>query len=148
MTKLILKTGDLFSSTAAGIGHGVNTTGVMGAGIAPLFKARHPEMYREYRIACQTGGLVAGETMIWAAPTPGPVIYNIASQDRPGAHARLEWLESGVRGALRDADMRGVEVIALPRIGCGIGGLDWVDVEPLLAKLAAETTCDLEVWTL
>jgi len=114
MTKVILRTGDLFSSTAGALGHGVNTTGVMGAGIAPLFKARHPEMYREYRLACDNGGLVPGETFIWPTPEPRPVVYNIASQDLPGSHARLEWLESGVRGALRDADMRGINVLALP----------------------------------
>jgi O-acetyl-ADP-ribose deacetylase (regulator of RNase III) len=146
MTNLTLRTGDLFTSTADGIGHGVNTRGFMGSGIAPFFKRRYEGMYDAYRTACRAGHLHGGEAFIW--PTPVVTVYNIASQENEGRNARLSFLEDGVRVALTHADKNGVKTLALPRIGCGIGGLDWADVEPLLARVAADFACDLEVWTL
>ena len=146
MTNLILRSGDLFTSDAYALMHGVNCSSVMGAGIAPLFKAKFEGMFDAYVKACKSGELVPGGVFIWSV---GAVtVYNAASQNRPGADASLEWLESSVRFALHDADMWELEKIALPRIGCGIGGLDWADVEPLLRKLAGEFRTDLEVWTL
>lgn len=146
MTTLTLHTGDLFTSTADGIGHGVNCRGFMGSGIAPFFKRKYAGMYDAYRVVCLAGNLHGGETFIW--PTPEVTVFNIASQEKEGRNADLSFLESGVRAALIYADKHGVKTLALPRIGCGIGGLDWADVEPLLAGLAAEYECDLEVWTL
>ena len=146
MTTLTLHTGDLLTSTADGIAHGVNCRGFMGSGIAPFFKRRYEGMYDAYRTVCLAGHLHGGEAFIW--PMPEVTVYNIASQEEPGANATLSFLEHGVRAALTHADRYGVKTIALPRIGCGIGGLDWEDVRPLLAGLAAEFECDIEVWTL
>jgi O-acetyl-ADP-ribose deacetylase (regulator of RNase III) len=146
MTTLTLHTGDLFTTTADGIAHGINTAGVMGSGIAPYFKRRYDGMFDAYRVLCLNGHLHGGETFIWQAPEV--TVYNIASQEEPGRNASLPFLEQGVRAALIHADAHGVKTIALPRIGCGIGGLDWADVEPVLRGLAAEFVCDVAVWTL
>lgn len=144
MTTLTEHEGSLFDSTAEGIGHGVNTHGLMGAGIAKEFKRRWPDMFEEYAWRCQVGKLTAGGC--YAAPG-FPVIFNIASQDRPGPHARLEWLISGTALAVRLARQAGIASIALPRIGCGIGGLDWADARAALVDVAALTEVDIEIWT-
>lgn len=147
MTKLIFKTGDLFTSDAPALAHGVNTKGAMGAGVAKGFRERWPDMYEEYRTQCKSGLLEPGGLMGWVAED-GPTIYNVASQDFPGPHARLEWLSAGIYNALRDAESRGYDRIAVPMIGAGIGGLKWPEVEAYLRGLAATSTVDIEIWSL
>jgi O-acetyl-ADP-ribose deacetylase (regulator of RNase III) len=145
MTKLIELTGDLFTSTTPALGQGVNVKGLMGSGIAPLFKRRWPAMYAEYRALCLSGQLLAGGLHAWHGDI---TIYNIASQDNIGRSSRLEWLESSLELALVDADFRGYDRIAIPQIGCGIGGLLRADVRPIVEAAAARHLADIEVWTL
>lgn len=140
------RTGNLFDSTAQALAHGVNTHGVMGAGIAAAFRAAHPAMYEAYRVECRSGRLSAGG--MFAYHSDGRWIYNVASQDRPGAHARLDWVASGVTAALVHAHRRGVDTLALPRIGCGIGGLTWPEVSTVVARCAADSPVAVEVWAM
>ena len=141
---MIEMTGDLFTSTAPAIGHGVNIYGKMGAGIAVQFKNRFPEMHTEYVSVCESGQLTAGMTFAYYGSTP--IIYNIASQDLPGANARLDFLEEGLRSALQDAQTLGLDRVALPLIGCGIGGLSEADVVPLLLEVESKFTTQIELW--
>lgn len=146
MATLIHKTGDLFTTEAQAIGHGVNTVGVMGHGIAVHFRNMYPDMYSSYRTLCREGNLRPGETMAWSEGDK--VIYNIASQDLPGPNAKLYWLIDGVWAALNHAADHGISTLALPRIGSGIGGLDQNDVESALKLLAESASVDIELWTL
>jgi O-acetyl-ADP-ribose deacetylase (regulator of RNase III) len=138
--------GNLFDSDATAIGHGVNIDGLMGAGIAKQYARLFPQMYLNYRALCNARNLHAGE--VYVHQTPNLTIYNIASQDRPGRNARLEWLEAGVDAALWHAADMGHSILALPRIGCGIGGLLWQDVRLILERLDGLYSTTLEIWTL
>lgn len=142
-----LRTGDLFTTTAAGIGHGVNVDGLMGAGVAVEFRRRWPAMFAEYETLCREGRLLPGSCMAWERPEGGWV-YNLASQDRPGRHARLDWLHDAALAALSHADENGVDTIALPQIGCGIGGLAWADVHAVLQDAQRPFWATFEVWSL
>ncbi|UDL15922.1 ADP-ribosyltransferase [Microbacterium phage Pumpernickel] len=146
MTKLIMREGDIFTSTADAIGHGVNTQGLMGAGIAAKFRDLWPGMYDEYRRTCEEGDFVPGAVMSYDLGE-GRVIYNIASQGLPGANAAYDWLAIGVMIAVHDMRIRGLQTLALPRIGSGIGGLDEKRVEMLLGVIARMTPVDIELWT-
>jgi O-acetyl-ADP-ribose deacetylase (regulator of RNase III) len=138
--------GDLFDSDAPALGHGVNVFGVMGAGIAVRFRREYPAMYEQYAAHCAQKLLQPGRVFYWKDPEK-PDVYNIASQDAPGANARLEWLEDGLDRALGHAATQGFDRIALPLIGCGIGGLQWDDVEPVYDALSTKHGVDIEVWT-
>lgn len=143
---LILFDGNLFDSDAPALGHGVNVYGVMGAGIAVEFRRRYPDMYEAYKAHCAAKTLTPGRVFYWDEANL-PAVYNMASQDAPGANASLAWLESSLNRSLGHAARVGHDRIALPRIGCGIGGLVWEDVEPLYARLSEEHGIDIEVWT-
>lgn len=142
-------TGDIFETTMPAIGHGVNTQSDMSGGIARAIKAMFPDVWLPYVQACQLGELVPG----WFLPVevrsePSLLILNLASQEKPGADARLEWLEESMANAISYAELTGLEGFAVPRIGAGIGGLDWeTEVKPLMEKLAAETDVLIEVWS-
>ena len=142
---MIKKSGDLFSTRNIALGHGVNCKGVMGAGIAKAFRDKFPENYSVYKSYCNLKVLRPGGFL--PVQDRGRFIYNIASQYRPGADARYEWLFDGCKAAAEHAVSIEVDSIAIPLIGCGIGGLEWQGVETCL--LAIETLVpnfEFEVW--
>lgn len=142
------KTGNLFDAETDAIGHGVNCKGLMGAGIAVQFRNRWPDMYSEYRKLCLEGLLSPGQIYPYRDHTLHVTLVNIASQEYPGPDAKLEWLVTGVSNALAYCHERGLSSLAVPRIGCGIGGLDWRIVQPTLQAVAAAYEVHLEVWSL
>ena len=149
MGNLIEKSGNLFNSAPDAIGQGINVEGVMGAGIAKTFASLYPEMLREYVALCKSDGITPGTAWVWADDRSDDIVLNIASQDRRGANARLIWLRTGLVDAIRQLRVIRPEtsVIALPRIGCGIGGLEWKDVVSIYIEVAADEDVDIEVWT-
>ncbi len=144
--ELQLKLGDLFATEADAIGQGTNTHGKMGAGIAVLFKRKHPQMFERYAALCDAfGDKLGGRTHLYFSDDEAEgyrYIANIFSQKKPGANAEVRLLVSGVRDAF--IKLYGDEEIdaphlAIPLIGCGIGGLDWAeDVYPALRELAQQ----------
>lgn len=137
--------GDIFTTEAKALGHGVNCEGVMGAGIAKEVRRRYPELYKHYRQLCKRGELSPGGLYVYDAGDH--FVYNIASQDLPGPHARLEWVAEGVRAALAHAHEKGLEEVALPKIASNIGGLLWEDVEEVLKEVEAESPVELVIYS-
>jgi O-acetyl-ADP-ribose deacetylase (regulator of RNase III) len=98
-------------------------------------------MYAEYRERCQTGRFILGEVFAYETgdfPTNGIVIFNLATQLDPGPCANLDAIEPSVTTMLALARERVVEEVALPRIGAGIGGLDWADVRQTFEACVAK----------
>jgi O-acetyl-ADP-ribose deacetylase (regulator of RNase III) len=120
--------GDLFASGLPAIAHGVNCKGVMGAGIAAQFRQRHPKMFELYRKRCLRGEMLPGEILVWREPAC-PVVFNLATQQDPGANAKPWMITAAVGRMITEAvsDFSITEV-GLPMIGCGIGGLDGMDL--------------------
>ena len=149
MTFQIIK-GDLFdpSHNFDALAQGVNTFGLMGAGIAVPFREKWPEMYEEYKALCaKHGAYLGGLVHIWtSAPTStqflvrteahgdGPIpmfetiygmtIYNMFSQIEPGSNGSYALIRQSAIMVLQDAESQGFERVGLPWIGCGIAGLE------------------------
>lgn len=141
---LVIRSGSLFDSSLTSLGQGVNIRGVMGAGIAVEFRRRFPQMYEHYREVCRLGALDPG--YVHRFRENGINIYNIASQDEPGRHARVRWLRSGLERSLEIVADNGESGLAIPRIGCGIGGLEWDEVEEVIDEVADDFGVKVEVW--
>ena len=144
---IVDRKGNIFDSEASAIGHGVNTYGVMGAGIAKQVRERFPYVYSVYRSSCDSGNFLPGMTIPVQDPETGVWILNLASQERPGADARLEWLEEALSETLRQISNMGWTSLALPQIGAGIGGLEWDDVRAMIVELSGEyPEITIELW--
>lgn len=136
------RVGDLFGQPDVNaIGHGVNTKGVMGAGIAVLFRRKFPDMYKQYVLWCDTGLLKPGGCIPWEAAPDGfsgtTFVFNIASQNEPGADATEAWLAAGLDAAIWQARKIGLTALAVPRIAAGIGGLTWDQVKAVFERVVS-----------
>jgi O-acetyl-ADP-ribose deacetylase (regulator of RNase III) len=138
--------GDLLTSGLPAIGHGCNCRGSMGAGIARQFRNRFPDMYAAYADRCRAGTFKPGDVFVWA--TANVVVYNLATQLEPGRDARLDAIHNSVTAALADAAARRLPRLGVPRLGSGIGGLDWNDVAEVLHAAAVASPVELVVVTL
>lgn len=144
---MIRRLGDLFSTDAPAIGHGVNCQGLMGAGVAKVFKDKYPKNYQAYYDVCDLKFLRPGETFIYHESDT--YIFNMATQDQPGPDAQYRWVLKAATDAMERADKMQLDRIAIPLIGCGIGGLQWEPVEKILfaTELSFPNT-QWEVWKL
>ena len=119
--------GNLLSIAERGeaLGHGCNCEGVMG-GLAAKVEDRWPSMAAEYRATCDEGTFTLGRVLPWLDEETGVWIYNLATQQQPGPDARTRCDRRLGPGRNRPSRANtGVRTIYLPRIGSGIGGLDW-----------------------
>ena len=129
--------GSLFDLGAPALGQGVNLAGKMGLGIARDFAHRYPGLLDDYRTAITNGRLTIGASHLYTH-TDGTVIVNIATQIRTGRDARYEAIETGLDHALGELHHTGITRLGLPRIGCGIGGLQWPQVYDIIVDVAAD----------
>ena len=130
------RVGDLFEQPdLEAIGHGVNCVGKMGTGIAVLFKNEFPEMHEEYVNLCKAEKLKLGMVWPWEEEELELWVFNLATQFRTGANADIRAVRLTVAKALAYCERKGIESLGLPRIGSGVGGLNWSDVEPILQEL-------------
>ncbi|WP_238161528.1 macro domain-containing protein [Kribbella antibiotica] len=122
--------GDLLRDDADALVNAVNTAGVMGKGIALQFKQTWPDMFRDYRAACQRGEIQLGHMHVWSAPPC--FIINFPTKQHWRSTSKLTDIEAGLVDLVRVIDELELESIAIPPLGCGYGGLTWADVEPLI----------------
>lgn len=130
-------TTSLFDLQAQCLVNPVNTRGVMGAGLAKAFADRFPAILKQYQQVCRQKGLEPGG--VWWAELPpsdsGPRwIAHMATKDDWRAPSRLGWVEAGLVQLGAGIRARGLTSIAVPALGCGLGGLNWNDVRPLLER--------------
>lgn len=128
--------------------HGCNCLGVMGAGLALHVKNRWPEAYDAYRKLCGAGTFTLGSVHEWHDWRTGQYVFNLGTQLELGPCASLDAICESVDWMFRHSAARELRVVAIPRIGCGIGGLRWSDVRIELFRVMQYFPQTLRVYTL
>lgn len=130
--------GDLFDPAFGfdGLAQGVNTYGVMGAGIAVPFRERWPGMFEDYKKLCtRYGPKLAGLLHSWHSYEDNITIFNMFSQDLPGKNGNYRWLEQSAIAMVREAERQDLVHVGLPWIGCGIAGLERHNVQRIFEEV-------------
>ena len=135
--------GDIFSSPAQVLTNTVNVVGVMGAGLALEFKRRYPAMFEDYRARCERQGVLPGEPYLWEDDRVQ--ILNFPTKRHWQNPSRLEDVDNGLQFLAANYQRLGIQSVALPPLGCGLGGLKWEQVRPLIVKHLGGLP-DLEVY--
>ncbi|MBF8221459.1 type II toxin-antitoxin system antitoxin DNA ADP-ribosyl glycohydrolase DarG [Halomonas sp. 328] len=132
--------GNLLEADVEALVNTVNTVGVMGKGIALMFKEAFPENFAAYEAACKGQQVVTGRMFVTERDVLlGPRwIINFPTKQHWRARTRMEWIESGLEDLKRVIREQGIRSIALPPLGCGNGGLDWGKVRPRIEAALGE----------
>jgi len=128
--------GDLLQSGAEAVINTINCVGVMGKGIALQFKQAFPRNYDAYRRACDAGEVRLGEMFVFdtGSMINPRWIINFPTKGHWKAKSRLSDIETGLEDLKRVILENGIRSIAVPPLGCGNGGLDWAEVEPVIRR--------------
>ncbi len=128
------KTGDLLNEQTDAIVNTVNCVGIMGKGIALQFKKRWPENFSLYELACKRNEVVPGKMFIFTTGTfSNPkFIINFPTKRHWKGKSRIEDIKSGLVDLVQIIKKLEIKSISLPPLGCGLGGLEWDEVKPII----------------
>ena len=142
-------TGDILTEDAEALVNTVNCVGVMGRGVALQFKKAFPENFRAYAKACQRGEVKLGAMFVFQTGTlTNPrTIINFPTKRHWRGNSRIEAIDAGLKDLGHVIREHGIRSIALPPLGCGLGGLDWGIVRPRIEEaLASFNNLDVVVF--
>lgn len=130
--------GDITGVTRGVIPHGVNCQGVMGSGVAKALKEKWPEIYTQF-LGAGKGPQLLGKTQN-SHVGPDLWVMNCFTQEYYGRdgkrYASIEAIETALEQVFSFANRKELPV-CMPKIGCGLGGLNWSrEVLPLVARLS------------
>ena len=122
--------GNLLEARAEALVNTVNTVGVMGKGIALMFKERFADNMRLYAIACKAKQVQTGKMFVTEVhELDGPRwIVNFPTKQHWKAPSQMAWVEEGLQDLRRFLIEKQVKSIAIPPLGAGNGGLEWTEV--------------------
>jgi O-acetyl-ADP-ribose deacetylase (regulator of RNase III) len=128
---------NILSTDCRVIIHGCNAQGKMNSGVAKTIRNRFPQAYKEYISKYEESGLSPGEIIL--AEEDGYLIVNAITQEFYGYDGKQYISYRALSECLKrlanhlPRSEYSDEPIAMPRIGCGLGGGDWTEIEPLIA---------------
>ncbi|MEE8431094.1 MAG: macro domain-containing protein [Candidatus Desulfatibia sp.] len=132
--------GNLLELDVEALVNTVNCDGFMGKGIALQFKKAFPENNDAYARACrakemQVGKMHVFETGLIVNPR---FIINFPTKRHWRGPSRLDDIDTGLNALIKEVSKLDIKSIAIPPLGCGLGGLDWRIVRPKIEKAFAK----------
>lgn len=126
--------GNLLEADAEALVNTVNTVGVMGKGVALMFKEAFPENFKSYEAACKARKLRAGKMFVTERRDfIGPKwIVNFPTKAHWRFPSRIEWIAEGLDDLKQVIVEKRIRSVALPPLGTGNGGLPWHEVRSLI----------------
>lgn len=145
--RYIEQKGDLFTMpNNYALAHCISADFVLGAGIAVAFAERgvRDELRRKYE-DLKPDPFRHGYCLKTTEQRDYPVVYNLVTKERAFYKPTYDSLTEALY-ELR-SQMLGDEIykLAIPRIGCGLDGLDWGRVSAIVKEIFKDTDIELVV---
>lgn len=135
--------GNIFKSLAGALVNPVNCVGVSGAGLARQFKMEFPTAQYIYEQACRQRVMKPG-VLVYAEDHGKTIIYFPTKRHwrDPSLTSDIELGLDSLRKVLEDRFVS----VAMPALGCGLGGLQWDSVRLLIEQKLGDLDIDIEVY--
>ena len=148
---LSLVKGDIFFTELQTLTIPVNLQGVMGKGLASRAKYQFPDVYVAYQDACRAKQITETKPYLYKREasldeeladyrsqldTPNAVKWFLlfATKRRWQENSRMDDIEGGLQWVRDNFRKQGIQSLAIPALGCGLGRLKWKDVGPLMCR--------------
>ena len=140
--------GNLLESNAEALVNTVNTVGVMGKGIALMFKERFADNFQRYAAACKAKQVQTGKIFVTEVhELDGPRwIVNFPTKQHWRAPSQMAWVIDGLNDLRSFLLENKVKSIAIPPLGAGNGGLDWIHVKAQIEAALGGVDTDVIVY--
>ncbi|MDC4458925.1 macro domain-containing protein [Acinetobacter baumannii] len=141
--------GDFFDYDADIRINTVNCVGVMGAGVALLFKNKYPEMFKQYKKDCDNKIISPGNPTVWQEGDmleKKTYIINFPTKIDWRNKSEYSYVEDGLKWLSVYLSKHKNNVVTLPALGCGHGGLDWNIVKILIEQYLSDSENEILVF--
>lgn len=145
MGNVPLITGDIFQSKMQTWVNPINCCGSMGSGLAWTFRRYFGDMYWDYKGRCARKEVAVGEPYLYRRVV-NPWVLNFPTKYHWLNGSSLTCIAHGLCHLELNYKDWGIESLAVPALGCGLGGLDWMDVKPLLVRSLSKLEIPVELY--
>jgi O-acetyl-ADP-ribose deacetylase (regulator of RNase III) len=131
--------GDILHADVEALVNTVNCVGIMGRGIALQFRKAFPRNYDAYKALCDRDQVQLGKMFVYdlnRLENPRFII-NFPTKRHWKGKSQLADIERGLRALVEEIRKREIRSVAIPPLGCGLGGLNWADVRPMIEEAFA-----------
>ena len=131
-----LTQGDILNANAEALVNTVNCVGIMGRGIALQFRKAFPENFKAYETACKSQHVQPGKMFVHDLNRlyNPRFIINFPTKRHWKSKSRIEDIKAGLLDLIKVIQQQQIRSIAIPPLGCGLGGLNWEEVRPLIVE--------------
>jgi hypothetical protein len=120
----------------------VNCVGVMGKGLALDFKKKYPDLVWQYNNLCEKNYLRVGFPEFISFDGSFLNIVLFPTKKHWKDLSQLHWIKQGLIELATSPNLdfqhwrKQTRNLHIPKLGCGLGGLNWADVRPLIEQFA------------
>jgi hypothetical protein len=160
---LSLVDGDMFFSQRQTLTISVNTVGVMGKGLASRTKYQFPDVYVIYQDVCRQKQLVMGQPYLYKRESSLDSELAEDPLTLPNLNAnkwfllfatKRHWkensdaagIEQGLIWLVENYQKLEIRSLALPALGCGLGGLEWRDIGPMMCRYLVNLNIPVSIY--
>ena len=138
--------GNIFNTHCQTIVNTVNCVGVMGKGIALVFKLRYPKMFDMYQEFCKQGLISVGKLWIYNSEPNAPWVLNFPTKVHWKLPSEYTYVEQGLKKFAETYKEKGITSIAFPLLGTNNGGLDKDVVLRLMLRYLEPCDIPIEIY--
>lgn len=138
--------GNIFNTKAQTIVNTINCVGVMGKGIALVYKLRYPKMFDIYKEFCISKDIAIGKLWLYKGEANNPWVLNFPTKFHWKYPSKIEYIEKGLQKFVDTYKQRGIESIAFPLLGAHNGGLDRDVVIALMYEYLSKCDIPIEIY--
>lgn len=144
--------GDILLTTAEATVHGVSPDDDFKNGLALSIRQRWPALYKDFRHFCHTKHPKPGELWSWAGADKARFIQLLTQEgpighgDHPGP-AKTKYVNHALKQLRKEIEKEKISSIALTKLACGVGGLAWDEVKPLIEQHLGDLDIPVYLYT-
>lgn len=142
-TNITFVEGNIFNTKCQTVVNTVNCVGVMGKGIALVYKLRYPAMFDIYKSYCSSRHIDIGKLWLYKGEPNDPWVLNFPTKKHWKFPSKIEYVVKGLEKFVATYREKGITSIAFPLLGTHNGGLDKDEVLSIMTQYLSQ--CDIPV---